>query len=88
MTIYEEVHSLRAFASPAIHRKFLQHLALVLPRTIRPILVTDARFRGAWFRMLEALGWHWVGRIRNLTLVQLSRTLYRLQLIGPEKSSI
>ncbi len=74
VTIYEEVHPLRALASPPVHRVFLQHLAQVLPRTTRPILVTDAGFRGTWFRMVEALGWHWVGRIRNRTLVQPSGT--------------
>jgi hypothetical protein len=27
--------------------------------------VTDAGFRGPWFRAVEAHGWDWVGRIRN-----------------------
>ena len=28
-------------------------------------MVTDAGFRGPWFRDVEARGWDWVGRIRN-----------------------
>jgi hypothetical protein len=30
-----------------------------------PILVTDAGFRVPWFRAVEALGWHFVGRVRH-----------------------
>jgi hypothetical protein len=30
-----------------------------------PVIVTDAGFRGPWLREVEALGWDWVGRIRN-----------------------
>ena len=63
-----------ALASRQVHRKFLQHLAQMLPHKARPILMTHAGFRGTWFRMVEALGWHWVGRIRNRTLVQPSGT--------------
>lgn len=83
VTIYEEVHPLRALASPPVHRGFLQHLAQVLPRTTRPTLVTDAGFRGTWFRMVEALGWHWVGRIRNRTLV-----LFRVRPSGTNAGSL
>jgi len=37
---------------------------------MRPIVVTDAGFRGTWVRLVQAQGWDWVGRIRNRTLVQ------------------
>ena len=70
VTIYEEVHPLCAFASRHVHRRFLQHVAQVLPREARPIVVTDAGFRGTWFQLVESFGWHWIGRIRNRTLVQ------------------
>jgi hypothetical protein len=36
-----------------------------LPEDCRPILITDAGFRGPWFRAVDALGWNWVGRVRN-----------------------
>lgn len=29
--------------------------------------MTDAGFRGPWFRAVEAMGWHWLGRLRNRT---------------------
>jgi len=65
LPIYEEVHPLRRYNSPRTHRLFLKRLAEILPQNKRPIIVTDAGFRGPWFRQVEALGWDWVGRIRN-----------------------
>jgi hypothetical protein len=63
--IYEEVHPLRRYNSPRTHRRFLAHLHAVLPATCTPILVTDAGFRGPWFRAVEHYGWDWIGRVRN-----------------------
>jgi hypothetical protein len=63
--IYEEVHRLRVYNSPRTHRRFLKSLQAVLPSGCRPILVTDAGFRGPWFRAVEQLSWDWVGRVRN-----------------------
>lgn len=37
-----------------------------MPGTIY-LLVTDAGFRGPRFRAVEAMGWHWLGRLRNRT---------------------
>lgn len=70
MTVYEEVHPLRSLTNRRVHRAFLAQLAWILPDGMRPIVVTDAGFRGTWFRLVEARGWDWVGRIRNRTLVQ------------------
>ena len=69
-TVYEEVHPRKSLTNRRVHRMFLQHLRAVLPATVRPILVTDAGFRGTWFRLVEGMGWDWVGRIRNRTRVQ------------------
>ena len=65
ISIYEEVHSMRCYNTARTHRRFLHRLQSVLPEGCRPIVVTDAGFRGPWFRDVEALGWDWVGRIRN-----------------------
>ncbi len=65
LTVYEEVHPLASYNSPRTHRRFLRRLKTVLPEGCRPILVTDAGFRGPWFREVERLGWDWVGRVRN-----------------------
>ena len=63
--IYEEVHPLTRYNSPRTHRRFLAHLRDVLPMTCAPILITDAGFRGPWFRAVERAGWDWIGRVRN-----------------------
>jgi len=64
-TVYEEVHPMRRYNNPKTHRLFLRRLKDVLPEGCHPIVVTDAGFRGPWFRDVEALGWDWIGRIRN-----------------------
>jgi len=70
LTLYERVLPLAQQGSPAAQRSFLQALARIVPKTMRPILVTDAGFRSDWFRAVEALGWGWIGRLRNNTLVR------------------
>jgi hypothetical protein len=64
LTVYEEVHPLSRYNSPQTHARFLRHLHAVLPAGCTPIIVTDAGFRGPWFREVESYGWHWVGRVR------------------------
>lgn len=53
--------------SPKAEKQLLHRLATVLPDNVTPILVTDAGFRGPWFRAVEAMGWQWLGRLRNRT---------------------
>jgi len=64
-TLYEEVYPMKQYHSPKSHTRFLRGLADIVPKTKHPIIVTDAGFRGPWFRAVEALGWDWVGRIRK-----------------------
>jgi len=66
VSIYEEVHPLKRYNSPKTHRRFLQRLASVVPPGCCPIIITDAGFRGPWFRDVENLGWDWIGRVRNV----------------------
>jgi hypothetical protein len=65
LTLYEEVHPLRRFANPRVHRAFLAQLKALLPQNVKPILITDAGFRAPWFKAVNRLGWDWIGRIRN-----------------------
>jgi len=64
-SLYEEVHPLRRYNNPHTHRRFLHRFHQMVPANCIPIIVTDAGFRGPWFRDVEALGWDWIGRIRN-----------------------
>lgn len=69
VTVYEAVYSEAEKASPRVEQAFLTTLKTLLPTDVTPIIVTDAGFRTPWFRAVEALGWHWVGRVRSRTLV-------------------
>jgi hypothetical protein len=71
LTLYEEVHPLTRLGNPRVHRAFLRKLKALLPDGVKPILITDAGFRAPWFKTVNRLGWHWIGRIRNRTVVRL-----------------
>jgi len=72
MTLYEEVHPLSRAASLRVHRTFLRRLKDILPTDCRPIFVTDAGFRSTWFKLLDSMGYAWIGRIRNRDMVRPS----------------
>jgi hypothetical protein len=84
LSIYEEGHELGSKEKPKTHKAFIIQLQKTLPSTCRPIIVTDSGFRTPWFKLIEKLGWDWVGRIRNRHLVRVdevnewydSKTLY------------
>jgi len=63
--LYESIYPLKKYNTPKTHEQFLKELKQLLPPQCNPIIVTDAGFRGPWFRAVEALGWHWLGRVRN-----------------------
>lgn len=69
MTLYEQVHPQSRATSPRVHRAFLIKLAAMLPHGCIPILITDAGFRGTWFKLVERMGWYWIGRVRNRDMV-------------------
>ena len=69
IVIYEEVHPTKQYGSAAVHRKFMEALRTVLPAQCQPVIITDAGFRATWFKMLDQLGFAWIGRIRNRDMV-------------------
>jgi hypothetical protein len=72
ITVYEEVHPEATKNNSAVEVAFLGRLHALLPPAVRPVVVTDAGFRGPWFRAVEALRWHWIGRVRHRTRVRLA----------------
>ena len=72
LTLYEEVHTRATRETRKTHEAFLNNLKRILPDGTTPIMVTDAGFRTPWFKQVRALGWHFVGRVRNRELVQLT----------------
>ena len=69
ITLYEQLYPQSQATSPRVHQAFLTQLATMLPTGCVPILITDAGFRGAWFRLVNRMGWYWIGRIRNRDMV-------------------
>lgn len=65
LTVYEEVHPQRRLGKAAVHGAFLQRLQALLAQQVCPVIVTDAGFQVPWFRAVEALRWHWLGRVRG-----------------------
>jgi hypothetical protein len=73
LTLYEEVHPMSRAASLKVHRAFLKSLKTILPSPCRPIFITDAGFRSTWFKLLDNMGYAWIGRIRNRDMVRPSK---------------
>lgn len=69
LTLYEEVHPLSRAASLKVHRAFLKRLKAILPPHCEPVFITDAGFRSTWFKLLDGMGYAWIGRIRNRDMV-------------------
>lgn len=65
ITLYEELHPYKKLGNRQVQQRFLDHLNALLPKRCTPIIVADAGFRVPFSRYVAALGWHWVGRIRN-----------------------
>jgi len=68
VTLYEEIHELKTKEKPATHRQFLERLKAMLPPSCKPVVVTDAGFRGPWFKQVLEIGWDYVGRVRHQTM--------------------
>ena len=65
LTLYEEIHPRKVLGGREIQHRFLDKLKAYLPASCRPIIVADAGFRVPFYRYVEQLEWHWVGRIRS-----------------------
>jgi hypothetical protein len=63
--LYEEIHPRKKLGNRRIQQQFLMRLETLLPSTGTLIIVADSGFRTPFFREVEGLGWHWLGRIRN-----------------------
>lgn len=67
MTVYEQVHPRTKYGNRRVHAAFLKRLQALLPQRVRPIVLSDAGFKNPWFEAVQALGWHWIGRVRHRT---------------------
>jgi hypothetical protein len=65
--LYQEVHPYNKVNSRKIQNIFLDKLKSMLPSHCKPIIVADAGFQFPWFKKIAAIGFDFVGRVRNKT---------------------
>jgi hypothetical protein len=63
--VYIEVHRQKKLGNTKVERQFLSALKALLPTGCRPIIVSDAGFKGPFFKAVTKLAWDFVGRIRG-----------------------
>ena len=73
LTIFEIVYPREKLGNRQVQHDFLNSLQAFLTPDQTPIIVADSGFRVPFFRHVESLGWHWVGRIRNRDYVCFSQ---------------
>ena len=75
LTLYEEVHPRSRLGNRRVQQAFLETLKTLLPLASHPIILADSGFRVPFYRYVEqALGWYWVGRIRNRDFISWQNT--------------
>jgi hypothetical protein len=70
IVLCSEVHPRKKENNPRIESSILKRLARLLPKDCKPILISDAGFRGPWLRKVVAADWDFVGRVRGRVRVQ------------------
>ncbi len=66
-----EVHPRRKENNPRVESSVLKKLEKLLRTDSKPILISDAGFRGPWLRKVVAKGWDFVGRVRGRVRVRM-----------------
>lgn len=61
--VYFDVQPLSMLSNREVETNFLKTLKHVLPIGVIPTIVTDSGYRNPWFKEVERLGWHFVGRL-------------------------
>ena len=64
ITLYEEVHGLATKEKRKTHKDFLITLKALLPRYVKPIIVTDAGFKTPWLEQVKSMDWDYICRVR------------------------
>lgn len=65
LPLWSRTFPIKRKCSPSAEREFLQELVELVPRSCRPILVSDAGFHLEWFEAVGGIGWDFVGRLRG-----------------------
>jgi len=67
LPIYAEVHPLKKLGNATVERRFLVALKAIVPPESRSLIVSDAGFKGPFFRAVLDCGWDFLGRVRGTT---------------------
>jgi hypothetical protein len=67
LPIYSEVHPLKKLGNGAVEKRFLCSLKAIVPEKCRCIIVSDAGFKGPFFKAVRDFGWDFLGRVRGTT---------------------
>lgn len=70
ITLYEEFQPQALLGNRTVQPCFLDRLRSILPSGCTPIIIADAGFRVPFFRYVQRLGWHWLGRIRGRDFIR------------------
>ena len=62
LTLLEAIYDVSEKEKPSVHKAFMLRLKAMLPSACKPVIVSDADFRVPWFKLVESLGWDYVGR--------------------------
>lgn len=65
LPIYLEVHPQKKLNNAGVEMRFLVTLSALLPPDCRPIVVSDAGFKGPFFQAVLERRWDFVGRVRG-----------------------
>jgi hypothetical protein len=67
LPIYLEVHPQKKLGNAAVEKGFLRALKAIVPKECWPIVVSDAGFKGPFFKAVREMGWDFLGRVRGTT---------------------
>lgn len=67
LPIYLEVHPLKKLGNGATEKRFLCALKAIVPEECKCIIVSDAGFKGPFFKAVLEFGWDFLGRVRGTT---------------------
>jgi len=65
LVLYEELHPHKLLGNREVQHRFLATLQDLIPAGCQPIIIADSGFKTPFFRQVESMSWHWLGRIRG-----------------------
>lgn len=84
LPVFFEVHE--SCGDPEVERSLLARMhAAFVGLDVRPVLITDAGFRGPWCRAVAALGWDYISRLSDVAHVEVDGKWTKL---GPVAASV